>query len=316
MSTAQFQVHKPVNIAPGLNNFVGLSEGVCAVWYKYAVDANGQLYSWGRNKSGVLGNGVMEGDYILGNIGAAYPNSFDVPYLTAINPFELTETILTTSPECLSVAGISLCSLFNIPFNTAPVANPGANQTVPGPTAVLNGTASKDNSAIVYYVWSQVSGPNQAVISIPSGAKANLLGLTKGTYVFQLKTIDNGWMSDSAKVTITVLNTLATQHADDILSVNPDLLTNTDSSASDKAAFAIYPNPVTDQFTLVIGNKLTGAMNMQLIDATGIIRHQYSFTKDLQTMQYNISASDLPPGIYFLRVQLGTWTGTLKMIKK
>ena len=315
MSTAQYQVHKPVNIAPGLNNFVGLSEGVCAVWYKFAVDANGQLYSWGRNKDGVLANGVMEGDYITGNIAATYPNSFDVPYLTAVNPFEMTETIYSTSPECLSVPGANFCSAYPIPLNTPPVANAGSNQTVPGPTAALDGSASKDNSAIVYYIWSQVSGPNQAVISIPSGAKANLLGLTKGTYVFQLKVIDNGWLSDSAKVTITVQNVFAGQNAD-ILSNAPESPTATDSLPADKAAFAIYPNPVTDQFTLVIGNKYMGTVNVQLIDATGVIRHQYSFTKDLQTTQYNISASDLLPGIYFLRVQIGSWSGTLKIVKK
>ncbi len=316
MSTAQFQVHKPVDIAPGLNNFVGLSEGVCAVWYKFAVDANGQLYSWGRNKNGVLANGVMEGDYVTGNIAATYPNSFDVPYVTAINPFEISETILSSSPECISVPGATACSAFTIPLNTPPVTSAGSNQTVPGPTAALDGSASKDNSAIVYYIWSQISGPNQAVISIPSGAKANLLNLTKGTYVFQLKTIDNGWLSDSARVTITVQNTLATADSGIILDATAESLTANDSSAAELAHFGIYPNPVTSTFTLTVGNKLTGTLNAQLIDVSGVTRHQYQFAKDAQTMQYNISVSDLNPGVYFLRVQLGTWTGTLKLIKK
>ncbi|HEV3326260.1 MAG TPA: T9SS type A sorting domain-containing protein, partial [Puia sp.] len=315
MSTAQCQVHKPANIAPGLNNFVGLSEGVCAVWYKFAVDANGQLYSWGRNKNGVLANGVMEGDYVIGTIAATYPNSFDVPYVTAVNPFEISETILSTSPECISIPGANSCSAFTIPLNAPPVTNAGSNQTVPGPTAALDGSASKDNSAIVYYIWSQVSGPNQAIISIPSGPKANLLNLTKGTYVFQLKTIDNGWMSDSARVTIIVQNTLSTSDST-MLDASTVTLTGNDSSAAEKAGFGIYPNPVTNAFTLTVGNKLTGTVNAQLIDVSGAIRHQYQFAKDVQTMQYNISASDLTPGIYFLRVQLGTWTGTLKLIKK
>jgi alpha-tubulin suppressor-like RCC1 family protein len=314
LSTAQLQQHKPMQIGPGLDNFVALSEGTADVFYKFAVDANGQLYSWGRNKTGILGNGVMEGDYVLGTLGAMYPNSFDVPWITAVNPFELTETIYSSSPLCISKPGSNYCNVFSIPLNTPPVASPGSNQTVAGPTAVLDGTASKDNEAIVYYIWSQVSGPNQATISIPSGAKANLLGLTKGVYVFQLKVIDNGWMSDSAKVTITVLNTNAAATNTDTLDFSSASLTNTDSTMAGKA-FAIYPNPVTDQFTLVIGNKYMGVTNVQLIDAIGVIRHQYSFIKDLQTMQYNVSASDLPRGIYFLRAQLGTWTGTLKMVK-
>jgi hypothetical protein len=160
-----------------------------------------------------------------------------------------------------------------------------------------------------------VSGPNQAIISIPSGAKANLLGLTKGVYVFQLKTIDNGWLSDSAKVTVTVLNTIASQNTD-ALSVDPGSFITIDSTSTGQTAFGIYPNPVTDQFTLVITNTAMGNVNAQLIDAAGNIRHQYSFSKDLQTVQYTIPASGLASGIYFLRVQIGAWTKTLKMVKK
>ncbi|HXB32148.1 MAG TPA: T9SS type A sorting domain-containing protein [Puia sp.] len=314
MSTAQLQQHKPVQIAPGISNFVALSEGSADVFYKYAVDANGQLYSWGRNKNGVLANGVIEGDYVAGEIGSTYPNSFDVPYITAINPFEMTESILSSSPQCISVPGSNSCSGYPIPANTPPIANPGSNQTVPGPTATLNGTGSTDNSAIVYYIWTQVSGPNQAVISIPSGAKANLMGLTKGVYVFQLKVIDNGWLSDSAKVTVTVQNALANQ-ATDFLSVDPSM-TITDSLTSGQTAFGIYPNPVTDAFTLIITNTTMGNVSAQLIDVSGAIRHQYSFSKDLQTVQYTISAGDLAPGVYFLRVQTGTWMRTIKLVKK
>ena len=315
-STAQLQQHKPIQIAPGISNFVDLSEGSASVFYKFAIDANGQLYSWGRNKNGVLANGVIEGDYISGGLGSLYPNSFDVPYITAINPFALTETIFSTSPLCISVPGANSCSVFPIPLNTPPVANAGSNQTVPGPTAVLDGSASKDNSAIVYYIWSQVSGPNQAIISIPSGEKANLLGLTKGVYVFKLKVIDNGWMSDSANVTITVLNTIATTQDAAILSDIPASSAMQDTTLSVKTGLGIYPNPVTDGFTLVIGNAFMGPVDVELIDATGAIRHEYSFDKELQTVQYNMSAGDLLRGIYFLRVRIGTWTGSLKVVKK
>jgi len=285
------------------------------VFYKYAVDANGQLYSWGRNKNGVLANGVIEGDYVAGALGSLYPNSWDVSYITAINPFEMTETIYSSSPQCISLPGSNSCSVYAIPANTPPVAKPGSNQSVPGPTATLDGTGSTDNSAIVYYVWSQVSGPNQAIISIPSGAKANLLGLTKGVYVFQLKVIDNGWLRDSAKVTVTVSNTLADQTTD-ILSVDPSSLTIQDSTSAGNTALGIYPNPVTDGFTLVVTNTIMGNLNVQLIDAIGTIRQQYSLTKELQTELYTMSAGNLAPGVYFLRVQSGAWTKTLKRKKK
>jgi alpha-tubulin suppressor-like RCC1 family protein len=204
MSTAQCQQHKPVNIAPGINNFVELSEGVQAVFYEFAVDANGQLYSWGRNKYGVLANGVMDANYINGTIGSVYPNSWDVPYITAINPFSANKTIQSTSPYCITNPTANGCSVYAIPANTPPKAVPGADQTVTGSTAKVDGSGSTDNVAIVYYLWSQVSGPNNAIISIPSGPKANLMGLVNGVYKFKLRVTDDGWMSDSSVVTITV----------------------------------------------------------------------------------------------------------------
>src|SRR5580698_9988426 len=175
MSTAQLQQHKPAQIAPGITNFVALSEGSADVFYKYAVDANGQLYSWGRNKNGVLANGVMNGDYNNGNIGSTYPNSWDVPYITAINPFSgsIKTTIQSTSPYCLGNPSSSPCNIYSIPSNTPPntlINGVRSGSETIGTTAsfVLDGTGSKDNVAIVYYIWTQVSGPNQAVISIPS----------------------------------------------------------------------------------------------------------------------------------------------------
>ena len=209
MSTAQYQVHKPVNIAPGLNNFTGLSEGVCAVWYKFAIDANGQLYSWGRNKSGILANGIMIGNYINGTIISTYPNSLDVPYVTAINPFATGQTtIQTTCPLCIGTPGANSCNLYAIPANTPPNALiagvKNGSQNVSGTTVTLDGTASSDNVHISYYVWTQVSGPNTPIISIPSGKTVNIIGLQTGTYVFQLRVTDNGWMSDSTKYTLNV----------------------------------------------------------------------------------------------------------------
>ena len=213
-STAQLQQHKPIQIAPGINNFVGLSEGVAAVFYKCAVDNNGQLYSWGRNKNGVLANGVIEGEFVDGELGANYPNSFDVPYITAINPFAATTNILSTSPECIYVPGANFCNLYRIPANTPPVSEingtrNGSSNVGNVSSVVLDGTGSHDNVAIVYYVWSQISGPNSPIISIPSGKKVNILGLTTGTYVFQLKTIDNGWMGDSTRYTLNVNDSAA-----------------------------------------------------------------------------------------------------------
>ncbi len=91
-------VEKPVRLAPGVNNFVRVFGGNCAVFYSYAETADGQLYSWGRNKGSVLGNGIVGAS---SDILATYPNSWDVSRISPIDPFALTTNKIVTSPYCL-----------------------------------------------------------------------------------------------------------------------------------------------------------------------------------------------------------------------
>ena len=307
MSPAEFQQHKPVQIAPGINNFVGLSEGEETVFYKFAVDANGQLYSWGRNKTGILGNGVMDGDYQNGNIAATYPNSFDVPYITAINPFTAgAKTILSTSPWCISNPGATACSIYPVPANTAPTSNAGPNENVTGSVANLDGSGSTDNVAIVYYVWSQVSGPNNALIVIPSGAKAQARNLVTGVYKFQLKVIDNGWMKDSSTVTITVNSTgaqlpVANAGSDQTITLPTNSVTLAGSGSEVGGTIASYKwSELSGPSTATLGSgTLASTTAGNLVQ--GVYTFQLTVTDLLNvtasaTVQVTVNAAPVVPG--------------------
>ena len=50
--------------------------------YVYAVKTDGTIWSWGRNKTGVLGNGVMPDP----NTAAIQPNRWDVAKPTRVTP--------------------------------------------------------------------------------------------------------------------------------------------------------------------------------------------------------------------------------------
>jgi len=91
--------------------------------------------------------------------------------------------------------------------NQPPVANAGANQTLAaGTTSVtLQGSGSDPNGKPLTYSWTEVSGPavtfSNATIATPV-----VSGLVNGaTYVFKL-TVNNGSLSASAQVQITVNN--------------------------------------------------------------------------------------------------------------
>ncbi|HXK03859.1 MAG TPA: PKD domain-containing protein, partial [Verrucomicrobiae bacterium] len=91
-----------------------------------------------------------------------------------------------------------------------PVANPGADQTVPvGTIVTVNGSGSTNPSGIgsLTYSW--------AMLSVPSGSHAALQNSTTvspsftvdtpGTYTVQL-TVSNGVASDSATVRVSTVN--------------------------------------------------------------------------------------------------------------
>ena len=101
---AEFLQHKAVQIAPLVHNFTNLFAGTAACFYMYAESATGQLYSWGRNKAMVLGNGVVGATPA---IQAIYPDSWEQPTITAVNPFSLTHVVNSTSPYCLLNPGTS-----------------------------------------------------------------------------------------------------------------------------------------------------------------------------------------------------------------
>lgn len=92
------------------------------------------------------------------------------------------------------------------PTNLPPIANAGTNQEIslPKTWVILDGSASKDDIQVTKFNWTQISGPNQATFVDNSTAKANVTGVTKGVYVFQLEVSDERNNTDQAQVTVTV----------------------------------------------------------------------------------------------------------------
>lgn len=95
----------------------------------------------------------------------------------------------------------------NIPVNTAPICDPGADKIVslPTSTSYLNGANSTDDEAIATYQWTQLSGPNTATIVSPTSSYTNVTGLIQGTYEFKLVVADTRGCESEATTKIYVL---------------------------------------------------------------------------------------------------------------
>jgi hypothetical protein len=56
-------------------------------------------------------------------------------------------------------------------------------------------------------------------------------------------------------------------------------------------------------------------MNVQVVNQTGAIIRSYLFNKDQMVNQVTVPANDLPTGVYFVHVQIGTWSDKRKIVK-
>jgi hypothetical protein len=86
-----------------------------------------------------------------------------------------------------------------------PVAVAGSDQTVklPADQITLYGSAT-DNGTVVSYAWSQLSGPNTAVLTGDATATLTVSNLVKGTYVFELTVTDDEGNTGSDDVSVIV----------------------------------------------------------------------------------------------------------------
>jgi parallel beta-helix repeat protein len=83
----------------------------------------------------------------------------------------------------------------------------------------------------------------------------------------------------------------------------------------EKPSLTIYPNPVRDNFILQLNNSHMGKMDVQLMNQAGAIVRSYLFNKDQIVNQITVPAHDLPTGVYFIHVQIGTWSDKRKIVK-
>ncbi len=149
------------------------------------------------------------------------------PSVTGLTPgtysFQLT---VTDNSGATSTALVTITVNPQAPVpNQSPVANAGNNLTITAPTAstVLNGSSSFDpDGTITKYTWTQVAGPNTAVILGNGTVSPSVSGLVVGTYTFQLLVTDNDGATNTDQVTVTVAAAVAKVNLTPVASAGSD----------------------------------------------------------------------------------------------
>lgn len=196
------QQQHPVQVT-NKHNFIKVFSGCLFGFTVFALDANGQIWGWGRNKGGVLGDGVVECVGAFGDISANYANSWDRPYATPITPYSVASNIPASCPGCKSGVVTTFCSECTIPTTTPTAAIVGGNTiNTTSSSITASGLASTcTGGKLTYYKWTGADG----LIEANGDPVMHVSGLSIGAHTFTLQVTDNGFNTSSVTLTVNVL---------------------------------------------------------------------------------------------------------------
>jgi len=126
--------------------------------------------------------------------------------LNVSNMVEGTYTFRLTVTDNNGATGFAQVTVIVLPatINTPPVANAGPNINIELPinSATINGSAT-DDGTIASILWTKVSGP-AATLTGSNSFTLQASNLVEGTYIFRLQVTDDGGLSATDDLTVTV----------------------------------------------------------------------------------------------------------------
>ncbi len=161
-------------------------------FYTYAQDSKDSIYSWGRNKALVLGNGLECMQEVR-----SY-DAFDIIKPTMVHPLTARwQTYNLTLPSIhVSSDPVTTNSTILLKGSATP---PLLIKATP---LAFNGIDTAGYK-IVSWQWTKKKGAGGR-ITAPTAARTTVTGLTQGVYTFNLLTTDSNTGTQSADITITV----------------------------------------------------------------------------------------------------------------
>ncbi|MBK6266508.1 gliding motility-associated C-terminal domain-containing protein [Marivirga sp. S37H4] len=165
--------------------------------------------------------------------------------------------------------------------NQSPIVDAGPNQSITEPKnkVSLLGSTEDSDGTIISHSWEQISGPNTATISHPENLETEISGLQIGTYVFELKAIDDQGLEgfDQVNIRVNPQNPNQPPEADageNIVLVLPDNTATLSAMASDPDG-NIQSVEWSQEFGPVTAN-LSG-INETELEVSGLVAGFYVF---------------------------------------
>ncbi|MBS1637527.1 MAG: T9SS type A sorting domain-containing protein [Bacteroidetes bacterium] len=74
------------------------------------------------------------------------------------------------------------------------------------------------------------------------------------------------------------------------------------NAAKSQTEIAVYPNPASNKFTVLLKESAAPVTGMQLIDVRGVLVKEFQLSEIQTKQEIEINTTDLPKGTYFLKV--------------
>nr|GFC72707.1 hypothetical protein [Tanacetum cinerariifolium] len=176
------------------------------------------------------------------------------------------------------------------------------------------GPASPDPDDVPYRYWllnTTAAGVLQSQ-QVLSGNKDNVVAglVQQGTAL---------WVAGSSASDVGGDRTAANRGSSDFWVVKYDATTlAVTADAEHESGLALFPNPVsTGKLTIVLaGIKTQPAAQVQLINKLGQVLKKESLIFSVASTEYELSISDLPPGVYTLLLQASSGTLSKQFVKE
>jgi hypothetical protein len=91
---------------------------------------------------------------------------------------------------------------------------------------------------------------------------------------------------------------------------------NSDASSLSIESFIVYPNPLTNDFTIDLSLTDYATTKMAIYDANGKLTVDFSSIEDEKQIVMTRDLSDLNPGVYYLSVQSTSLKGNVNRVAK
>jgi hypothetical protein len=148
--------------------------------------------------------------------------------------------------------------------------------TLPVNVTQLNGNVSYDpDGTIVSYLWKQISGPSQAMITGELTPVATVSNLKPGVYTFELAVTDNEGASSSATTKIMV---------------------------GRKSSFIVFPNPTSGVMDMQYISALNGRFILSVFTADIRLLKREIIDKDQTFITRTMDVNGYIPGVYFCEI--------------